>query len=192
MCELPSSIPCDNTFLFQLLSFPKGEKLKLWLALNTLKKEHWWREGGGEWAHCRPKVYQLLLPRVIDIKYGCFTFLLFHLHGLRIVYTVIKLIINQWKSWWWFEYQKTICRRALSNTPPSVSCNIYLVDTSKLVSIMRTVPCFSTHFSVSRSSDETLCVVIDELHLNVFAINIGPSALKVWASSRPTFWRILF
>ena len=83
------------------------------------------------------------------------------------------------------------CRRALSNTPPSVSCNIYLVDTSKLVLIIRAVPRFSTHFSVSRSSDETLCVVIDELHLNVFAI-IGPSALKVWASSRPTFWRILF
>ena len=83
------------------------------------------------------------------------------------------------------------CRGSISNTPPSVSCNIYLVDTSKLVLIIRAVPRFSTHFSVSRSSDETLCVVIDELHLNVFAI-IGPSALKVWASSWPTFWRILF
>ena len=57
--------------------------------------------------------------------------------------------------------------------------------------MIRAVPRFSTHLSVSRSSDETLCVVIDELHLNVFA-DIGPSALKVWASSRPTFWRILF
>lgn len=83
------------------------------------------------------------------------------------------------------------CRGSISNTPPSVSCNIYLVDTSKLVLIIRAVPRFSTHFSVSRSSDETLCVVFDELHLNVFAI-IGPSALKMWTSSWPTFWRILF
>ena len=83
------------------------------------------------------------------------------------------------------------CRGSISNTPPSLSCNIYLVDTSKFVLIIRAVPRFSTHFSVSRSSDETLCVVIDELHLNVFAV-IGPIALKVWASSRPTFWTILF
>ena len=82
------------------------------------------------------------------------------------------------------------CRGAISNTQPSVSRNIYLVDTSKLVLIISTMPRFSTCFSVSRSSDET-CVVIDELHLNVFAIT-GPSALKVWASSWPTFWRILF
>ena len=82
------------------------------------------------------------------------------------------------------------CRGAISNTQPSVSRNIYLVDTSKLVLIISTMPRFSTCFSVSRISDET-CVVIDELHLNVFAIT-GPSALKVWASSWPTFWRILF
>ena len=68
------------------------------------------------------------------------------------------------------------CRGAISNTQPSVSRNIYLVDTSKLVLIISTMPRFSTCFSVSRSSDET-CVVIDELHLNVFAIT-GPSALK--------------
>ena len=82
------------------------------------------------------------------------------------------------------------CRGAISNTQPSVSRNIYLVDTSKSVLIISTMPRFSTCFSVSRSSDET-CAVIDELHLNVFAIT-GPSALKVWASSWPTFWRILF
>ena len=29
--------------------------------------------GGGERAHHRPKIYQLL-SRVIDVKYGCFTF----------------------------------------------------------------------------------------------------------------------
>lgn len=82
------------------------------------------------------------------------------------------------------------CRGAISKTQPSVSRNIYLVDTSKLVLIISTMPRFSICFSVSRSSDET-CAVIDELHLNVFAIT-RPSALKVWASSWPTFWRILF
>ena len=50
---------------------------------NTLKTEHWWREvcveGRGEgagvkWGHRRPQVYQLLLSRVVDVKYGCFTF----------------------------------------------------------------------------------------------------------------------
>ena len=31
--------------------------------------------GGVKWAPCRSQVYQfLLLPRVIDVKYGCFTF----------------------------------------------------------------------------------------------------------------------
>ena len=52
-----------------------------------LKKEYWWREregwgvgGGGvgvkEVHHRPPQVYQLLLSRVIDVKYGCFTFFL--------------------------------------------------------------------------------------------------------------------
>ena len=34
-------------------------------------------ERGGKWAHRRPQVYQLLLSRVIDVKYGCFTFYFF-------------------------------------------------------------------------------------------------------------------
>ena len=29
--------------------------------------------GGWKWAHHRPQIYQLLLSRVIDVKYGCFT-----------------------------------------------------------------------------------------------------------------------
>ena len=38
--------------------------------------------GGVKWAHSRPKVYQLLLSRVIDVKYGCFTFT-FCLYGVK-------------------------------------------------------------------------------------------------------------
>ena len=38
--------------------------------------------GGVKWAHRRPKVYQLLLSRVIDVKYGCFTFT-FCLYGVK-------------------------------------------------------------------------------------------------------------
>ena len=141
-------------------------------------------------ALSRHKVYQLLLPRVIDVKYGCFTFLLLHLHGLRIVYTVVKLINNQWKSWRWFEYQKTLQRSYIKHAAQCVTQ--YLSSRHLKVSLNNQyhMPRFSTCFSVSSSSDET-CVVIDELHLNVFAIT-GPSALKVWASSWPTFWRILF
>ena len=31
--------------------------------------------GGGDWVHRRPQVYQLLLlSRVVDVKYSCFTF----------------------------------------------------------------------------------------------------------------------
>ena len=32
-------------------------------------------KGGKTGAHRRPQVYQLLLSRVIDVKYGCFAFL---------------------------------------------------------------------------------------------------------------------
>ena len=85
------------------------------------------------------------------------------------------------------------CRGSISNTPPRVSCNIYLVDTSKLVLIIRAVRRFSTCFSVSRSSDETLLCCDWWITSQCICNNIiGPSALKVWASSRPTFWRILF
>ena len=38
--------------------------------------------GGVKWAHSRPQVYQLLLSRVIDVKYGCFTFT-FCLYGVK-------------------------------------------------------------------------------------------------------------
>ena len=33
-------------------------------------------EGGIKYAHRRPQVDQLLLSRVIDVKYGCFTLFL--------------------------------------------------------------------------------------------------------------------
>ena len=76
-----------------------------------------------------------------------------------------------------------------------MSCNIYL-DTSKFALIIRPVHRFSTHFSVSRSSHETLCVVIDELHLifnnyRTKYIN-GVSLLSRPTFSRSSFWEGIF
>ena len=68
--EVPSSIPGVNTSLFQLFFF-------LWSFdyLQIPLKRGINGERGVKGAHRRPQVYQLLLlSRVIDVKYGRFTF----------------------------------------------------------------------------------------------------------------------
>ena len=64
------------------------------IALNTLKRSiNGGGKGGGKGGggldkmsapHRRPQVYQLLLSRVIDVKYGCFTFT-FYLIGFELL-----------------------------------------------------------------------------------------------------------
>ena len=68
--EIPRLIRGDITSLFwvQLLSF----LCSFDQLLIPLKRSI---DGGGwKWAHHRAQIYQLLLSRVIDVKYGCFTF----------------------------------------------------------------------------------------------------------------------
>ena len=70
MHEVPRLIRGDITSLFwvQLLSF----LCSFDQLLIPLKRSI---DGGGwKWAHHRAQIYQLLLSRVIDVKYGCFTF----------------------------------------------------------------------------------------------------------------------
>ena len=60
--EVPSSIPGDHPcFNFSPFCVAWSNEALMF-------------RGGKTEAHRRPQVYQLLLSRVIDVKYGCFTF----------------------------------------------------------------------------------------------------------------------
>ena len=147
------------------------------------------RGAGGMSELSRHKVYQLLLPRVIDGKYGCFTFLLLHLHGLRIVYTVVKLINNQWKSWRWFEYQKTLQRSYIKHAAQCVTQ--YLSSRHLKVSLNNQyhASLFNLLLSVKVIGWDVCC---DWWITSQCICNYRTKCIKVWASVDQHFEEFYF
>ena len=89
--EVPSSIPVTSYRCFEFS--PVSVALT---SINTLKMEHWWREGGKMSALSTSSLSVESLSRVINVKCGCFTYLPFnqlhqflhvdHMHVNRIIH----------------------------------------------------------------------------------------------------------
>ena len=102
------------------------------------------REGGGiKYAHRRPQVDQLLLSRVIDIKYGCFT-LFFRNYEADAVWLSLRSILGHARRICEWEGRTPLLfsHRASSTFPLSLwyvaELTVKWRSTDRLLSPMRT------------------------------------------------------